>query len=314
MLLRLSPFRFEDFCAALASEEQSNLLSEVHITLLKSIVRAEEKDGTQFGPLDCKDSTNSILYFMDTFTWPESLKLYLSIDPVLYAEPLKIFERNKEYPLASSDGSKDNGCIKNRIAMLSHLTDQFLTTSAVRDDIINEGRQAPEDHCRICHRLGDMVVCEQCSGIYHLSCLDPPLDDVPEDDWQCYVCQANQVSGVTDNVSEKEKLGELHRHESLGIDRAGNKYWFISRRLIIERRDGEGIVAYYTTVKQLEEMMQVMDAEHYEHDLMEAIENSLEDIQEQMRLTELITKEKKPTNRPSYIELENGKCGINLFF
>ena len=31
LLLRLSLFRFEDFCAALASEEQSNLLSEVRI-------------------------------------------------------------------------------------------------------------------------------------------------------------------------------------------------------------------------------------------------------------------------------------------
>ena len=39
LILRLSLFRFEDFCAALASEEQSNLLSEVHIALLKAIVR-----------------------------------------------------------------------------------------------------------------------------------------------------------------------------------------------------------------------------------------------------------------------------------
>ena len=45
ILLRLSPFRFEDFCAALSSEDQSNLLSEIHIALLKSIIRAEEKDG-----------------------------------------------------------------------------------------------------------------------------------------------------------------------------------------------------------------------------------------------------------------------------
>lgn len=34
-LVRLSPFRFEDFCAALNSEEQSALLAEIHIQLLK---------------------------------------------------------------------------------------------------------------------------------------------------------------------------------------------------------------------------------------------------------------------------------------
>ena len=55
LILRLSLFRFEDFCAALASEEQSNLLSEIHIALLKAMVRAEEKDNTQFGPMDHKD-------------------------------------------------------------------------------------------------------------------------------------------------------------------------------------------------------------------------------------------------------------------
>jgi nucleosome-remodeling factor subunit BPTF len=34
-LVRLTPFRFEDFCAALASEEQSPLLVEIHVQLLK---------------------------------------------------------------------------------------------------------------------------------------------------------------------------------------------------------------------------------------------------------------------------------------
>ena len=304
ILLRLSPFRFEDFCAALSSEDQSNLLSEIHIALLKSIVRAEEKDGVQFGPLDYKDSMNTILFFMDSLTWPESLKLYLLSDPTLYAGPLGIFEKNKEYPLIST-GTNASSSIENRISMLSYLADQFLTTTAVRDDIVNEGRQAPEDHCRICHRLGDMIVCEHCAGIYHFTCLDPPLDDVPEDDWQCYVCQANQVSGVTDNISEKEKLGELHRHESLGIDRSGNKYWFLCRRLIVEKRDGDGIIAYYTTAKQLEELINSLDSKLYEHDLVESIESIRDNIEENMKLTESITLEKKPQNRQSYIELEN---------
>merc|ERR1712226_1651030 len=226
-------------------------------------------------------------------------------DPVGYALPLKIFEKNKEYPLAAINSNNKDLSIENRISMLSFLADQFLTTTAVRDDIVNEGRQAPEDHCRICHRLGDMIVCEQCSSIYHFTCLDPPLDDVPEDDWQCYVCQANQVSGVTDNISEKEKLGELHRHETLGIDRSGNKYWFICRRLIVEKRDGDGIIAYYTTAKQLEELINSIDPKNYEHDLSEAIHDIRDDIEENMKLTESITKEKKPVNRQSYLELEN---------
>ena len=92
MLLRLSPFRFEDFCASLAAEEQSNLLSEIHIALLKTIMRAEEKDNTTFAPMDQKDSVNCMFFFLDSLTWPEGLKSYLSSDPDLYAEPLQVLQ------------------------------------------------------------------------------------------------------------------------------------------------------------------------------------------------------------------------------
>ena len=64
-----------------------------------------------------------------------------------------------------------------------------------------------EDHCRVCYRLGDMVVCEICNGTYHFACLNPPLDDVPEYDWQCYICQENQIEGVNDCVDDQEKAG-----------------------------------------------------------------------------------------------------------
>ena len=51
-ILRLSPFRLEDFCAALSSEDQSNLLSEVHLSLLKTLIRYEANNQhicTRFG-------------------------------------------------------------------------------------------------------------------------------------------------------------------------------------------------------------------------------------------------------------------------
>jgi nucleosome-remodeling factor subunit BPTF len=73
-----------------AAEEQSNLLSEIHIALLKAIIRAEEKDNTTFAPLDQKDSVNCLFFFMDSFSWPEGLRSYLSSDPVTYEEPLKV--------------------------------------------------------------------------------------------------------------------------------------------------------------------------------------------------------------------------------
>ena len=154
LLLRLSLFRFEDFCAALSSEEQSNLLSEIHIALLKAIIRAEEKDNTNFGPMDHKDSINALFFFMDTMTWPEALRQYLSADQTANAEPLAILQEYQEYPVEKSGQSETKNFIQARIKLLSFLADQFLTTNAVRDDIVNEGALATEDHCRVCFRLG----------------------------------------------------------------------------------------------------------------------------------------------------------------
>ena len=45
----------------------------------------------------------------------------------------------------------------------------------------------------VCFRLGDLLCCETCSAVYHLGCVDPPLTEVPEDDWHCNICVAHEV-------------------------------------------------------------------------------------------------------------------------
>lgn len=50
-----------------------------------------------------------------------------------------------------------------------------------------------DDHCRICHRVGDLLCCETCPAVFHLECVDPPLQDIPQEDWQCSICRAHRV-------------------------------------------------------------------------------------------------------------------------
>ena len=52
-----------------------------------------------------------------------------------------------------------------------------------------------DDHCRSCHKLGDLLCCETCPATYHLECVNPPLKAVPDHDWQCEICRVHQVSG-----------------------------------------------------------------------------------------------------------------------
>lgn len=128
-LVRLSSFRFEDFCAALMCDDQTNLLAEIHIMLVKALLREEDSQQTHFGPLDQKDSVNVSLYFVDSMTWPEVLRSYVESDRSFDQSILQILTTT-EYPFTA---------IEDRIKVLQFLTDQFLITNPVREDLLHEG-------------------------------------------------------------------------------------------------------------------------------------------------------------------------------
>ncbi|CAH8571715.1 unnamed protein product [Schistosoma mattheei] len=260
-LLRLSPFRLEDFAASLISDENSNLLAEAHMVLLKALLREDEANGTAMCPVDCRDSVNMTFYLLDRFTWPYLLANYLSsiksteaaarlsaantttaagsiggptgsggADIVLTAAlfPPDLIPLNPDYPFVP---------IKSRIAVLRGLTSLFLATGPVRGDILREGLMTHEDYCRVCHQSGEVLCCDGCTAVFHLHCLNPPLSSVPTTSWICPVCIRKRTPGVTDCLSEAEKSGVAHYQEPIGKDRAGRLYWYISRRLIIEPVD-----------------------------------------------------------------------------
>lgn len=126
--MRLSPFRLEDFMAALQSEEMTPLLAEVHVQLLKAMLREEDVQQTLFGPLDQKDSSNSMLNFSDTLTWPEVMRIFLQSDPT-FSPALSLLE-SCEYPFTTCDV---------RLSLLKFLTDHFLCNTAVRQEFLSEG-------------------------------------------------------------------------------------------------------------------------------------------------------------------------------
>uniref|UniRef100_A0A672P9A9 PHD finger protein 21A n=1 Tax=Sinocyclocheilus grahami TaxID=75366 RepID=A0A672P9A9_SINGR len=46
-----------------------------------------------------------------------------------------------------------------------------------------------EDFCTVCRRSGQLLMCDTCSRVYHLDCLDPPLKNIPKGMWICPKCQ-----------------------------------------------------------------------------------------------------------------------------
>uniref|UniRef100_A0A803YBH2 Bromodomain PHD finger transcription factor n=1 Tax=Meleagris gallopavo TaxID=9103 RepID=A0A803YBH2_MELGA len=269
-VLRLSPFRFEDFCAALVSQEQCTLMAEMHIVLLKAVLREEDTSNTTFGPADLKDSVNSTLYFIDGMTWPEVLRVYCESDKE-YHHVLP-YQETEDYPY---------GPVENKIKVLQFLVDQFLTTNIAREELMSEGVIQYDDHCRVCHKLGDLLCCETCSAVYHLECVKPPLEEVPEDEWQCEVCVAHKV----------------HRR----------KYWFLNRRIIIEEdseSEKDKKVWYYSTKIQLAELIECLDKDYWEADLCKTLEEMREEVHRHMDVTEDLTNKARGTNK-SFLSAAN---------
>ncbi|OWK58285.1 Nucleosome-remodeling factor subunit BPTF [Lonchura striata] len=295
-VLRLSPFRFEDFCAALVSQEQCTLMAEMHIVLLKAVLREEDTSNTTFGPADLKDSVNSTLYFIDGMTWPEVLRVYCESDKE-YHHVLP-YQETEDYPY---------GPVENKIKVLQFLVDQFLTTNIAREELMSEGVIQYDDHCRVCHKLGDLLCCETCSAVYHLECVKPPLEEVPEDEWQCEVCVAHKVPGVTDCVAEIQKNKPYIRHEPIGYDRHRRKYWFLNRRIIIEEdseSEKDKKIWYYSTKIQLAELIECLDKDYWEADLCKTLDEMREEIHRHMDVTEDLTNKARGSNK-SFLSAAN---------
>ncbi|KAH8355722.1 hypothetical protein KR084_003673 [Drosophila pseudotakahashii] len=45
-----------------------------------------------------------------------------------------------------------------------------------------------EEYCSVCQDGGDLLCCDSCPSVYHMTCLNPPLKSIPKGDWQCPRC------------------------------------------------------------------------------------------------------------------------------
>ena len=55
---------------------------------------------------------------------------------------------------------------------------------------------AHNDQCEVCGSGGSLLCCDFCNLVFHLDCLDPPLAAVPEGDWACPECVAENEAGA----------------------------------------------------------------------------------------------------------------------
>ena len=49
------------------------------------------------------------------------------------------------------------------------------------------------EYCHQCDREDRMLLCDGCDLGYHLECLNPPMTEVPMDEWFCPECARNST-------------------------------------------------------------------------------------------------------------------------
>ncbi|XP_075401256.1 PHD and RING finger domain-containing protein 1 isoform X2 [Tenrec ecaudatus] len=70
-----------------------------------------------------------------------------------------------------------------------------------------EAEEEDPTFCEVCGRSDRedrLLLCDGCDAGYHMECLDPPLQEVPVDEWFCPECAAPSTSSDPGHISEEE--------------------------------------------------------------------------------------------------------------
>eukprot|EP00540_Astrosyne_radiata_P017955 CAMPEP_0116830624 /NCGR_PEP_ID=MMETSP0418-20121206/4864_1 /TAXON_ID=1158023 /ORGANISM="Astrosyne radiata, Strain 13vi08-1A" /LENGTH=343 /DNA_ID=CAMNT_0004459743 /DNA_START=27 /DNA_END=1058 /DNA_ORIENTATION=+ len=64
------------------------------------------------------------------------------------------------------------------------------------------------DACGVCGDGGSLLICDGCEGEYHMACLQPPLANVPEGNWECDDCVNRKFLDARENLIRNSRIYE----------------------------------------------------------------------------------------------------------
>merc|ERR1719245_1921522 len=95
-------------------------------------------------------------------------------------------------------------------------------------EIVEDEDDEHMEFCRVCKEGGELLCCDSCNSAYHLRCLDPPLEEVPEESWTCPQCACEPLPGKVEKIltwrwkedDESEKENEKEPEPVAGSSKA----------------------------------------------------------------------------------------------
>ncbi|XP_048118611.1 PHD finger protein 21Aa isoform X2 [Alosa alosa] len=123
---------------------------------------------------------------------PEKLAFMVSLGLVTHDHLEEIQSRRQERKRRTTANPVYSGAVfeperkKTAVTYLNTPLHQG-TRKRANEDSLSKG-DIHEDFCTVCRRSGQLLMCDTCSRVYHLDCLDPPLKTIPKGMWICPKC------------------------------------------------------------------------------------------------------------------------------
>lgn len=80
------------------------------------------------------------------------------------------------------------------------------SSTEIRPGVLEDEHPWQHGHnyrCERCGRGGELILCDFCNVVYHLSCLEPPLAEAPAGLWRCPQCAAERSAPVIGAVAAR---------------------------------------------------------------------------------------------------------------
>ncbi|XP_023673118.1 PHD finger protein 21Aa isoform X8 [Paramormyrops kingsleyae] len=124
---------------------------------------------------------------------PQKLAFMVALGLVTYDHLEEIQSRRQERKRRTTANPVYSGAVfeperkKNTVTYLNTPLHHG-TRKRANEEPLSKG-DIHEDFCTVCGRSGQLLMCDTCSRVYHLGCLEPPLKAIPRGMWICPKCQ-----------------------------------------------------------------------------------------------------------------------------
>jgi hypothetical protein len=139
----------------------------------------------------------------------------------------EIFRLRKDLPaLCKSMDIDMKTCLAYYLGTYKKSDDYRLLKTVCAEDYA-ERMDGPDwglDACAFCGDGGSLLICDGCEGEYHMGCMRPPLESIPEGHWECDECVDEKFlaarefvirhSSIFEEQSKKRKFDDLESEES----------------------------------------------------------------------------------------------------